>query len=32
MTIFTGTRCTTLTKLPVAFSTGKAENFEPEPS
>ena len=32
MTILTGTRCTTLTKLPVAFSTGKAENFEPEPS
>ena len=31
MTIFTGTRCTILTKLPVAFSAGKAENFEPEP-
>ena len=27
MTILTGTRCTTLTKLPVAFSTGKADEF-----
>src|ERR1700743_3503610 len=32
MTILTGTRCTTLTKLPVAFSGGKAVNFDPEPS
>ena len=32
MTILTGTRCTILTKLPVAFSGGKAVNFEPEPS
>src|SRR5229473_1951437 len=32
MTILTGTRWTTLTKLPVAFSGGKAVNFEPEPS
>ena len=31
ITIFTGTRCTILTKLPVAFSAGKAENREPEP-
>src|ERR1700691_346455 len=30
MTILTGTRCTTLTKLPVAFSGGKAVNFDPE--
>ena len=32
ITILTGTRCTTLTKLPVAFSGGNAVNFEPEPS
>ncbi len=32
MTILTGTRCTIFTKLPVAFSGGKAVNFEPEPS
>src|ERR1700679_3876649 len=32
MTILTGTRCTTLTKLPVAFSGGKAVNLDPEPS
>ncbi len=31
ITIFTGTRWTILMKLPVAFSAGKAENFEPEP-
>ncbi len=27
-TIFTGILCTTLTKLPVAFSAGKSENTE----
>ena len=32
MTIFTGTRCTIFTKLPVAFSGGKAVKREPEPS
>ena len=32
MTILTGTRWTILTKLPVAFSGGKAVNFDPEPS
>jgi hypothetical protein len=32
MTILTGTRCTILMKLPVAFSGGKAVNFEPDPS
>src|ERR1700692_2121649 len=32
MTILTGTRCTTLTKLPGAFSGGKAVNLDPEPS
>ena len=31
ITILTGTRCTIFTKLPVAFSGGKAVNFEPEP-
>ena len=31
MTILTGTRCTILTKLPVAFWGGKAENLEPLP-
>jgi hypothetical protein len=30
--ILTGTRCTIFTKLPVAFSGGKAVNFEPDPS
>ncbi len=29
MTIFTGTRCTILTKFPVAFSAGNAEKREP---
>ena len=28
--IRTGTRCTTLVKLPVAFSAGSSENTEPE--
>ena len=32
MTIFTGTRCTIFTKLPVAFSAGNAVKREPEPS
>src|SRR5580692_6331159 len=32
ITILTGTRCTTLTKFPVAFSGGNAVNFDPEPS
>ena len=32
ITIFTGTRCTILTKLPVAFSGGNAVKREPEPS
>ena len=32
MTIFTGTRCTIFTKLPVAFSGGNAVKREPEPS
>ena len=31
MTILTGTRCTIFTKLPVAFSGGKAVNFDPDP-
>src|SRR4030095_1234759 len=31
-TSFTGTRCTTLTKLPVAFSGGSRENTAPEPA
>ena len=30
-TIFTGTRCTTFTKLPVAFSGGSRANAEPVP-
>ena len=32
MSIFTGTRCTILTKLPVAFSAGNALKRLPEPS
>lgn len=32
MTILTGTRCTILTKLPVAFSGGNAVNLAPVPS
>ena len=31
MTILTGTRCTILTQLPVAFSAGSNENAVPEP-
>jgi hypothetical protein len=27
----TGTRCTTLTQLPVAFSAGSSENAVPDP-
>src|ERR1700722_9639737 len=30
-TIFTGTRCTTFTKFPVAFSGGSRLNFDPVP-
>jgi hypothetical protein len=30
--IFTGTRCTTLTQLPVAFSGGSSEKREPVPA
>src|SRR5690349_13983574 len=32
ITIFTGTRWTILTKLPVAFSGGNAVNRDPDPS
>ena len=31
MTILTGTRCTILTQLPVAFWTGSSENAVPDP-
>jgi hypothetical protein len=31
MTILTGTRCTILTQLPVAFLTGGSENAVPDP-
>jgi len=31
MAIFTGTRCTTFTKLPVAFSAGNRLKAVPEP-
>ena len=32
MAIRTGTRCVTLTQLPVAFCAGRTENSEPVPA